>query len=140
MSGPTIALAARTAMLDGFEVFMLLGAGTANLTLYQTNTALCVFPLNAVPFGAAVVDSLVLASTPISSTGTEVAGTANRFIVTNQNGDTGLSGTVSAIGGGGHIETPNTTVTAAATQTLNALVLRLAADGALTIEGSLTLQ
>lgn len=136
----TLALSARAYLLDGFETFMLVGSGTANLTLYQTNTALAVFPLNATPFGAAVGGSLVLSSTPISSTGTEVAGTANRFIITNQNSETALTGTVSGIGGGGDIETPALTVTAAATQTLNALVLRLAADGTLTIEGSLTLQ
>ncbi len=136
----TLALSARAYLLDGFETFMLVGSGTANLTLYQNNTALCVFPLNANPFGSAVGDSLVLASAPISSTGTEVAGTANRFIITNQNAETGLSGTVSAIGGGGALQTPALTITAAATQTLNALVLRLAADGTLTLEGSLTLQ
>lgn len=139
MSNPTIALAARAYMLDGFETFMAFGAGTPNLTVYQTNTALAVFPLGTNPFNVAVGDSLVLASTPISSTGTEVAGTANRFVLTSRNAAIGLTGTVSAIGGGGNIETPNLTVTAAATQTLNSLVLRLAADGQLTIEGSLTL-
>lgn len=136
---PTIALSARAYLLDGFETFMLVGSGTANLTIYQGNTALCVFPLNATPFGAAVGDSLVLASTPISSTGTEVAGTANRFILTNQNAETGMSGTVSAIGGGGVLQAPALTVTAAATQTLNALVVRMSASGELTLEGSLTL-
>lgn len=136
----TISLSARAYLLDGFETFMLVGSGTANLTLYQGNTALCVFPLNTVPFGAAVSDSLTLASVPISSTGTEVAGTANRFIITNQNSETALTGTVSAVGGGGDLQTPSLTVTAAATQTLNALVLRMAAGGALTLEGSLALQ
>lgn len=136
----TLSLSARAYLLDGFETFMLVGSGTANFTLYQGNTALCVFPLAASPFGAAVGDSLTLASVPISSTGTEVAGTANRFIITNQNSETALTGTVSAVGGGGDLQTPSLTVTAAATQTLNALVLRLAASGALTIEGSLALQ
>lgn len=126
-------------LLDGFETFMLVGSGTANFTVYQGNTALCVFPLAASPFGAAVGNSLTLASAPISSTGTEVAGTANRFVITNQNGETGASGTISGIGGGGDIETPALTVTAAATQTLNALVLRAAPNGLLTWEGSLTL-
>ncbi len=119
---------------------MLVGSGTANLTLYQGNTALCVFPLAASPFGAAVTDSLTLASAPISSTGTEVAGTANRFILTNQNGDTAMSGSVSAVGGGGVLQVPALTVTAAATQTLNALVVRMASDGSLTLEGSFALQ
>lgn len=135
----SITVSARASMLDGFETYMLVGSGTANFTVYQGNTSLAVFPLNATPFGAAVSDSLVLASTPISSTGTEVAGTANRFIITNQNGDTALSGTISAVGGGGDIEAPSLTVTAAATQTLNALVLRLASSGALSAEASLTL-
>lgn len=137
---PTLPVAARAYLLDGFETYMLVGSGTANLTLYQTNTALCVFPLAATPFGAATLDSLTLASAPINSTGTEVAGTANRFILTNQNGDTAMSGTVSAVGGGGVLQVPTLTVTAAATQTLNALVVRMAMDGSLTLEGSITLQ
>ena len=33
----TITTSARASMLDGFEAFMLLGSGTANLTLYQTS-------------------------------------------------------------------------------------------------------
>lgn len=135
----TIATSARASMLDGFEAFMLLGSGTANLTLYQTSIALAVFPLAASPFGSANAGSLTLASTPISSTGTEVAGKANRWVITNQNGDTAASGTLSAIGGGGDLETDNLTITAAATQALNALVMRLAADGSVTWEGSFTL-
>jgi hypothetical protein len=135
----TIATSAIASLLDGFEAFMLLGSGTANFTVYQSNIALCVFPLAASPFGAGNANSLVLASTPISSTGVEVAGAANRFVITNQNGDTAASGTISAIGGGGDIQVPSLTVTAAATQTLNALVLRMAPNGAITFEGSLTL-
>ena len=135
----TIATATRALMLDGFEDSMEVGSGTANFTVYQTNTALCVFPLAATPFGAATSDAAAVASAPINSTGTEVAGTANRFVLTNQNGDTVMSGTISAVGGGGDLEVPALTVTAAATQTLNSLVLRMAADGAITLEGSLTL-
>lgn len=135
----TLSLGARAAMLDGFETYMLLGSGTANFTLYQTNTALAVFPLDLIPFFAANLDSMV-ADAPIASTGTEVAGTANRFVITNQSGDTALSGTVGAIGSGADIETPSLTVTAAATQTLNMLILRMAADGVVSVEASLTLQ
>lgn len=136
----TLSLGARALMLDGFEDYMEVGSGTANFTLYQTNTSLAVFPLAATPFGAANLDSIVLASTPISSTGTEVAGTANRFVITNQNGDTALTGSVGAIGSGADIELPTLTVTAAATQTLNALVLRMSAYGEIDVEGSITLQ
>jgi hypothetical protein len=127
-------------MLDGFEDYLEVGSGTANFTLYQTNTSLAVFPLAATPLGAANLDSIVASSTPISSTGTEVAGTANRFVITNQNGDTALSGSVGAIGSGADIELPSLTVTAAATQTLNSLVLRMDAYGQLSVEASLTLQ
>lgn len=127
-------------MLDGFEDYMEVGSSTANLTVYQTNTSLAVFPLAATPFGAGNLDSIVASSTPISSTGTEVAGKANRFVITNQNGDTALSGSIGAIGSGADIETPNLTITAAATQTLNSLVLRMDADGDLSVEASLTLQ
>lgn len=135
----SIAIATRAMMLDGFETSMLVGAGTANLTVYQSQTALCVFPLAAAPFGAGSNDSMVLASTPIDSTGTEVAGTANRFVIVDQAGTTTLTGTISATGGGGDIQVPALTVTAAATQRLNSLVLRMASNGALSVEASLTL-
>jgi hypothetical protein len=135
----SVAFAARARLLDGFEVFMELGSGTANLTLYQTNTALAVFPLSAAPFGSGNSDTLVLAGTPISSTGTEVQGAANRFVITNQNGDTGLSGSIGGVGSGADIETPALTVTAAATQTLNSFVLRMGSTGQLDVEASLTL-
>lgn len=134
-----VAFAARAKLLDGFEAFMELGSGTANLTVYQTNTALAVFPLNATPFGSGNSDTLVITSAPISSTGTEVAGTANRFVITNQNGDTGLSGSIGGVGSGADIETPALTVTAAATQTLNSFVLRMGSNGQLDVEASLTL-
>lgn len=135
----TLSLGARASMLDGFEDYMESGAGTANFTLYQTNTALAVFPLDLVPFFPANLDSMV-ADAPISSTGTEVAGTANRFVITNQSGDTALSGSVGAIGSGADIETPSLTVTAALTQTLNTLILRMDAYGVVSVEASLTLQ
>jgi hypothetical protein len=135
----TITTSAKASMLDGFEAFMLLGSGTANLTLYQTSVALCVFPLAASPFGAGNGSSLTLASTPISSTGTEVAGKANRWVITNQNGDTAASGTLSAYGGGGDLCTDALTITAAATQALNALVMRMQPDGTVFWEGSFTL-
>lgn len=134
-----VSLGARAKRLDGFETYMATGSGTANFTLYQTNTSLAVFPLSTSPFGSAASDAIVLASTPISSTGTEVAGAANRFVITNRNGDPALSGTVGAIGSGADIEAPALTITAAATQALNALVLREASSGALSVEASLTL-
>ncbi len=136
----TLSLGARALMLDGFEDYLEVGSGTANFTVYQTNLALCVFPLAATPFGAGNLDSIVASSTPISSTGTEVAGKANRSVITNQNGDTAKSGSIGAIGSGAEIETPNLTVTAAATQTLNSLVLRMDAYGDVSVEASLTLQ
>jgi hypothetical protein len=136
----TLSLGARAKMLDGFETYMETGSGTANFTIYQTNTSLAVFPLAATPFGAGNLDSIVASSTPISSTGTEVAGTANRFVITNQNGDTAKTGSIGAIGSGADIEVPSLTVTAAATQTLNSLVLRMDAYGDVSVEASLTLQ
>ena len=134
----TLSLSAREAMLDGLFTFMETGAGTANFTLYQTNTSLAVFPLAAL--SVAVRDALALSTAQVDSTGTEVAGTANRFVITNQNGDTAHSGSVGAIGSGADIETPSLTVTAAATQTLNALVLRMDPYGTISTEGSLSLQ
>lgn len=137
---------ARAAMLDGIETLMVAGTGQASLTIYQGNTSLCVFNLGAsstgTPFGSAVSDSLSLSSSlsaPVANTGTSVAGTANRFVVVNQNLATVVSGTISGVGGGGDIETPSVAVTASTTQTLNALVLRMASTGAITVQGSLVL-
>lgn len=134
-----LALATRALTLDGIETSMLVGSGTAELQIFQHNTELAVFELAAAPFGSAVNDGIAVASCPISSTGTEVAGKATRFVLVNQNADTVLTGTISGIGGGGDIETPNLTVTAAATQTLNSFVIRMSATGALSVEASLTL-
>ncbi len=134
-----IATATRALMLDGFEDSMEVGSSACAFTVYQGNTSLAVFELAATPFGAAVNDGIAAASAPVSSVGTEVAGKANRFIITNQAGTTVMTGTISGVGGGGDVETPNLTVTAAATQTLNSLVLRMAADGAVTVEASLVL-
>lgn len=142
----SIPVAARASLLDGFETFMVVGSGQATLTIYQTNTALCVFNLGAsstgTPFGSANSDSLALSSTlsaPVSNTGTSVAGTANRFVFVNQNSATALEGTVSTVGGGGDLEVPTVAVSAATTQRLNAFVIRMASNGALSVEGSLTL-
>lgn len=142
----TLAVAARASMLDGLETFMVVGASQATLTVYQGNTSLCVFNLGAsstgTPFGSAVSDSIALSNTldaPVSNTGTSVAGTANRFVIVNQNSATALTGTISAIGGGGDIEVPSLTVTASTTQTLNSFTLRMASNGAIKVEGSLTL-
>lgn len=134
-------------MLNGFETFMVSGSGQATLTLYQGTTALCVFNLGAsstgTPFGSAVLDSLSLSSTlsaPVSSTGTAVAGTANRFVVTNQNSESAHSGSIGGVGSEADIELPLLTVTAAATQTLNSFVLRMDAYGNISTEASLALQ
>lgn len=136
----TVSLGARAKMLDGFVTYMETGSSTANFTVYQTNTALAVFPLDTVPFPAANLDSLVASDPPVNSTGTEVAGKANRFVLTNQSSETALSGSIGAIGSGADIEVPSLTVTAGATQTLNSLILRMDAYGNISVEASLTLQ
>lgn len=144
----SLALGARALMLDGFESFMVVGASQATLTVYQGTTALAVFNLGApstgTPFGSASADSLALASStytvPVLNTGTAVAGKANNFIINTQTASTlALSGAISAVGGGGEIEVPSLTVTAAAVQRLNALTIRMASNGGLSVEGSLTL-
>lgn len=136
----TLSLGARAAMLDGFASYMETGSSTATFTVYQTNTALAVFPLDTIPLNPANLDSVVFADPPVNSTGTEVAGKANRFVITNQSTEAAYSGSIGAIGSGADIEAPSLTVTAGATQTLNSLVLRMGGDGALSVEASLTLQ
>lgn len=141
-----VSLGCRATMLDGIETFMVAGSGQAALTLYQTNTALCVFNLGAsstgTPFGSGNLDTLSLSSTltlPLSNTGTAVAGFANRFVLINQTLATAIEGTVGAVGSGSDIEVPAVAVTAAATQRLNSFVIRAASNGALTLEASFTL-
>lgn len=133
-----VALAARAAMLNGIETF-LNDTGTATLNVYQGNTLLATFSLNATPLGSAVSDSIVATSMPVSNTGTSVAGTANRFTIVSEAGVLGFSGSISAVGGGGDLVAPSVTVTAATTQKLNALIFRMGSGGALALEGSLTL-
>ena len=128
----------KAAMLDGVESF-LNTSGTATLTVYQGNTALCVFNFASTPLGSAVADSIVAGSMPVSNTGTAVVGVANLFKVVSETSVLGITGTISAIGGGGDIEVPSVAVTAAATQKMNSFVLRMANNGALTVQSSLTL-
>ena len=145
----TLSTGARALMLDGFEAFMVVGASQATLTVYQNETALAVFNLGAsstgTPFGTAVLDSLALSSAtytvPVSNTGTAVAGTANKFILNTQTASTpALTGSISAVGGGGDIQVPSLAVTAVATSCrLNQFTIRMASNGALSVEASLTL-
>jgi hypothetical protein len=133
----SLSITARTAMLNG--LFEQLEAGSSPaFTLYQGNTSLAVFPLASL--SAAVLDSLSLTAAAVNSTGTEVAGTVNRFIISEDASSPVHSGSVGAIGSGADIELPSLTVTAAATQTLQALVLRCAADGTISTEASIALQ
>lgn len=148
----SIALGARATMLDGFEAFLVNGAQQSELILYQTNLILCRFALGALstgtPFGAASGASMALASStftvPVPSAVAVAAGNANRFILTSQltvvaTPTTALTGTVSAVGGGGDIETASLAVTLASVQRLNSFTIRMASNGALTAEASLTL-
>lgn len=125
-------------MLDGIETF-LNDSGTATFNVYQGNTLLCTFDLNATPLNGAVSDSIVATSLPISNTGTSVSGKANYFTVVSEAGVEGLNGTISTYGGDGDIKVPNVQVTASTTQKLNALVFRMDQDGTITTEASLTL-
>ncbi len=134
----SLELALRAAMLTGIETF-LNDSGTATLNVYQTNTLLATFSLSATPLGSAVSDSIVASSMPVSNTGTAAAGKANHFTIKSETGILGLSGSISAVGGGGDIEVPTVAVTASATQKLNSLVFRQASTGALSLEASLTL-
>lgn len=134
----TLQLLLRAAMLNGIEAF-LNDTGTCTFNLYQTNSLLATFNLSATPFGSAVNDSIAASSLPVSNTGTSAAGTANRFTLVSEAGVLGMTGTVSGIGGGGDIEVPTVAVSASTTQKLNALIVRMASDGSLSLEASLTL-
>lgn len=135
----SIELALRAAMLNGIETF-LNDSGTAKFNVLQTYTPLVTFSLTATPLGTAMLDSIVASALPINSTGVISAGQANRFTIESEAGVLGMSGSISAVGGGGDIQVPSVTISAGQTQRLNALVFRMASNGLLTLEGSLTFQ
>ncbi len=124
-------------MLDGVETFMLVGGGTAVLRILQFNTTLVDFSLQAAPFGSASADGIVIASAPITATSSD-AGKATRFQLINQAGTVGLTGDVGTDADSALV-VPSLVVTDSTTQRLNSFVLRMASDGSLSVEGSLTL-
>lgn len=133
-----ISLSMRASMLDGVETFMEIGGGTAKVRVLQFNTTLVDFSLAASPFGSASSDGIVIASAPITGTAA-ASGKATRVQLINQAGTVGYTFDVGT-DLDSSLVVPSLVVTESATQRLNALVLRMAADGALSVEGSLTLQ
>jgi hypothetical protein len=132
----SVALGARATMLNGFETFMAGVSGT--LVLRQTNLVLATFILGSTPFAAASNDSMIVTAPPISVVSV-ASGTANNFLLNTGSAVLALSGTISGVGGGGDIEAPSVNITTAVSQRINTLVLRMASNGALTLEASLTL-
>lgn len=133
-----ISLSMRASMLDGVETFMLVGGGTAVLRVLQFNTTLVDFSLQAAPFGSASADGIVIASAPISGTAA-ASGKATRAQLINQAGTVGFTFDLGTERDAS-LTVPSLVVTSGATQSLNALVLRMSVYGELTPEGSLTLQ
>lgn len=133
-----ISLSLRASMLDGVETFMLVGGGTAVLRVLQFNTTLVDFSLAASPFGSASSDGIVIASAPISGTAA-ASGKATRAQLINQAGTVGYTFDVGT-DLDASLVVPSLVVTSGATQSLNALALRMGTNGELTVEGSLTLQ
>ncbi len=133
-------LALRKCLLDGVETFMN-DTGTATLVIRQTNLVLVTFSLAALPFAAAVSDSIIITTPPITNAALAVVGNANNFQLKSEAGVLGLSGTVSGVGGGGDVEVPSVIVatTTIGAQRLNTFILRMSATGALSVEASLTL-
>ncbi len=132
---PTIA---RTSMLDGFETRMATGAGTAKLRLLQGLVTLVDFSLSNTPFGAGVLDSIVLASCPIAAT-SSASGTVTQFQFLNRNGDIALYGDVGGTDSYA-LRVPRAIVTTTTAQRLGGFVLRMGPDGRLFAEASLVLQ
>jgi hypothetical protein len=130
----TVALEARPYALDGFADFMEVGSGTAKLRVLQHLVTLVEFDLAAAPFGAATLDSLVLASAPIAATSV-ASGRATRVQLINQNGDVGITTDVGPTDSYG-FRVPRAGITDATAQSLAALVVRMSPDGRLFLEGS----
>jgi len=133
-----VPLISRTSMLDGFEVRMATGSGTAKLRLLQSLVTLVDFDLSNTPFGAGVQDSIVLASCPIAAT-SSASGTVTQFQLINRNGDVALYGDVGGTDSYA-LRVPRAIVTTTTAQRLAGFVLRQGPDGRLFAEASLALQ
>lgn len=130
----TVALEARPYVLDGFADFMEVGSGTALLRVLQHTVTLVDFELAAAPFGAAALDSLVLASAPIAATAV-ASGRATRVQLINQDGTVGLTGDVGGTDSYA-FRVPRVQVTSGAAQRLAGLVVRMSPNGNLYLEAS----
>lgn len=138
----TLALSSTAAagMLQGFSnVTDSSALNTATLTVYQTQISLVVFTLAGGPWETPEGPSMALGNLT-STQAADVSGVANRFVLRSAEGETLLTGTISALGGGGDIETPNVFVTEGANQTLNAFVLTMATNGEIDLVGSLAFE
>lgn len=99
----------RTKLADLIDDEVNLGAGTAKVRIRDATTTLVDFNLSNPAFGAAVAGVITLNSTPISATAV-ADGDADNFQLIDRNGDIIISGSVTATGLGGDIETTNISI------------------------------
>jgi hypothetical protein len=128
-------------MLNGFATAIDSTGSSAALVIRQTNLNLVTFTLGATPFASAFSDSIIVTGPPITNAAVAVLGNANNFRLLDEDSAVCLTGTISAVGGGGDIELPSVsvTVTTIGLQRLNTFILRMGPTGALTVEASMTL-
>jgi hypothetical protein len=124
-------------MLNGLGTFVNDAVTPATIIIRQTTIVLATISINATPFAAASNDSMIVTAPPFSANAS-ATGTANNFQLKSENLVLSLSGTISAIGGGGDVQVPAVAITSGASQRLNTFILRMAATGLLSVEASFT--
>lgn len=85
------------------------GSGTPTLEIRASTTVLIIFALQNPAFGAPSSGVITLQGVPISAVAVGT-GTADNFILNDANGDPAITGSVTAVDGGGDIEVTNTNV------------------------------
>lgn len=111
----------RSAIADAVGMYInSAGSGTPTLEIRASSTILIIFNLLNPAFDAAVSGVITLDGVPIPATAI-AAGIADNFVLRDANGDSALTGSVTATDGGGDVEVTNTSVATGQAASLTAL-------------------
>lgn len=123
----TLQATMQDAIATAINTLINTGAGTATIKLETSGDAeVATFDLQNPAFTLASPGLLTIAGLPIIDV-TATGGTATKFSVYDRDNVKQFEGTVTATGGGGDIELPNTTVTAGSSVQLNTFSLQVPA-------------
>lgn len=106
----THASAVRDLLATVIKDYMEVGAGNAILELRDGAVVSVTFDLNATPFAAASSGVITANGTPIAAVAAASVTALDNFILSNQNGDEVITGSITAVSMGGDIEVTNVNV------------------------------